>query len=135
MGGLDKTLQVWEAASGQQLLKQALDAKNPNIQPVAFSRDGQILVTRGQTLQFWETATGKELGQITPPAGRLSFNWVAFSPSGSILATTGFDATTQLWEVPGGKLLRKLGEAKDPKVRPFAPLPTFARSFRVTASC
>jgi WD40 repeat protein len=91
MAGLDQTRRVWEVASGNESWKLSLDAKNSNLQPVAFSADGHVLVTRGTALQFWETATGKELGQITPPV-RNAFNTVAFAPGGAILSSNGPDA-------------------------------------------
>jgi len=119
MAGLDKTLRVWETASGKELWKLALDAKNSNIQPLAFAADGSMLVTRGAALQFWETATGKELGQITPP---VRVSTVAFAPNGAILATSALDAASYLWEAPGGKLLRKLGEANARVYSNFRPV-------------
>lgn len=119
-GGLDKTFRVWELAGGKELWKQPADAKTSYPQPLAFAADGRLLATRdmrNQKVQLWETATGKELGQIQQMPNNTT--QVTFAPDGSALAATGFDGLSFLWEVPSGKLLHKLGQAIDPKVRGY----------------
>jgi len=59
-GGADRTVKVWEVASGRELF--TLQGTAP-IASVAFSRDGQRIVigSSDQTAKVWEPASGREL--------------------------------------------------------------------------
>jgi WD40 repeat protein len=61
-GSQDKTVGLWDLATGRQLRRFAVGA---GVDRVSFSKDGKTLTTRetDKTLREWEIATGKELKQ------------------------------------------------------------------------
>jgi len=100
-GGLDKTVKIWDSATGKELLT----LKGP-VLTVAFSPDGRRLASGSKTVKIWDSATGKELlalkGHVDPVLS------VAFSPDGRRLASGGFDKTVKIWDGTTGKELFSL---------------------------
>jgi WD40 repeat protein/tRNA A-37 threonylcarbamoyl transferase component Bud32 len=113
--GSDRTLRVWDAASGRLL--QAFRSDAAPFSAAAFSHDGRVLagavgdpadfsdVTVGLVL-LWDAATwkpsrtlsGHENGVLT----------VAFSPDGKQLASGGRDQAVRIWDPATGQELRTL---------------------------
>jgi hypothetical protein len=105
-GSWDKTLKLWEVATGKEL--RTFTGHSDHVLSVAFSPDGRTALsgsTFDDTLKLWEVATGKELHTFM---GHSDFVFsVAFSPDGhTALSGSGFDDTLKLWEVGTGKELR-----------------------------
>jgi WD40 repeat protein/serine/threonine protein kinase len=108
--GVDGTVRVWNAASGQELLA----LKGPpdsEVWGVTYSPDGRRLATVGRLareregatmrsegrLRVWDAVGGQELFTLTTTgAGN-----VAFSPDGRRLATPGADGTVRVWDAAG----------------------------------
>jgi WD40 repeat protein len=96
----DNTIKIWDIATGK-LLKEIsrkieIDWLNPNwIKSLAFSPDGQILVTGSDDLQVWNIEAGKSTS--LPHHS----NWIrslAFSPDGQTLASGSDDNIIEVWD-------------------------------------
>lgn len=101
-GGADRTIRVWEVATGKQL-HCIEDAGFP----VALSPDGTILASGSSqhdwSVRLWDAKTFKPL--CVYDGHRLGGNTLAYSPDGKTIATGGGDEV-YLWDIPGGKYLR-----------------------------
>ena len=102
-GSDDKTVKIWDSATGKELF--ALKGHAGPVRSVAFSPDGQRLASgsNDQTVKIWDSATGKELFSLKGHAGVV---WsVAFSPDGQRLASGSEDKTVKIWDSATGKEL------------------------------
>ncbi len=105
-GSGDKTVRLWEVASGKLL--RTLEGRYSLVLSVAFDPAGRTLASGSMdhTVMLWEVASGKLLRTLE---GHKSFiTSVAFDPAGQTLASGSNDHTVMLWEVASGKLLRTL---------------------------
>jgi eukaryotic-like serine/threonine-protein kinase len=91
----DKTVRVWEADGGKELL--TLKGHTDTVHSVAFSPDGRRLASAGwdQSVRVWDANTGKELLTLKGRTGPVES--VAFSPDGQRLASAGPDKTVRVW--------------------------------------
>ena len=114
-GGQDKTIKLWDVASGRLIrtlvdLNPAYKAPNhdENYQAVlatAFSPDGKTLAAGSwdETIKLWSVPEGKLLGAIEGKSDEIiSF---AFSPDGKVLASGSDDTTIRFWDVTSCRLL------------------------------
>jgi WD40 repeat protein/serine/threonine protein kinase len=107
-GGEDGTVKVWGTASGKDLLN--FKAHSLMIRVVAFSPDGQRILTSGQrdpTAKVWEAASGRELFTLKGHSNEI-FS-VTFSPDGRQIVTGSMDQTAKVWEANTGKELLTFG--------------------------
>jgi hypothetical protein len=95
--GADRTVRVWDVASGRQVLVLAghLDGVNQ----VAFSPDGAFIasVSDDRTLRLWDARTGAPLAILrgdTQGVGAL-----AFAPGGGQISTGSDDGSLRVWDV------------------------------------
>jgi WD40 repeat protein len=98
----DGTTEVWDAASGRQLL--ALTGHTAYLNELVFSPDGKFLATASadDTVRVWDGTSGRAL--LT-----LRSNHVAFSPEGDHLITVEGDATVlSVWDLETGEMLLTL---------------------------
>lgn len=106
-GSSDRTIKLWEAATGREL--RALNNSNTGIKALAFSPDGQLLASSGNDgkLRLWDTSSGQERSVINGhPKAVLA---LAFSPDGRWLASGGTeDQAVKLWEVATQRELHTL---------------------------
>ena len=104
--GMDRTVRVWDAATGQQVL--TLEGPPDLLLSLAFNAEGRRLVSSGKdhTVKVWDTATGKEL--LTLPGHSDTVICVALSPDGRRLASGSSDRTVRVWDAAGGACLLTL---------------------------
>jgi WD40 repeat protein len=96
----DKTVQLWEAATGT--CRSTLEGHFSWVQAVAFSPDGQLVASASEdkTVRLWEAATGTCRSTLEGHSN--SVTAVAFSPDGQLVASASEDKTVRLWEAATG---------------------------------
>lgn len=93
-GGIsDKTIKLWEVATGRELT--TLRGHSSVVLTVAFSPDGRTLASGStdNTVKVWDIASGREIKTFANRAG--SVNQVAFSPNGKMLVVVGDDGSVE----------------------------------------
>jgi len=105
-GSADKTIRLWDVASGQLL--RVLEGLTATVYSVAFSPDGRLLASGSgdSTIRLWDTTSGA-LRQ-TLRGHIATVNSVVFSPDGRTLASASGDNTIRLWDAASGALTRIL---------------------------
>jgi len=96
----DKTVQVWDAATGKNL--HTYTGLSKGVLAVAWSPDGKDLAfTSASIAQVWDTATDKLLLTYEGHTSRLTA--LAWSPDGKRVASGSIDKTVQVWDAATGK--------------------------------
>jgi WD40 repeat protein/DNA-binding SARP family transcriptional activator len=120
--GVDGTVRVWDAATGQP--RFILTGHTDEVLTARFSPDGQRLATGGRdnTARIWDLAPGSTAGKEIVRIERDSeVQALAFSPDGERLATGTLDGAIELWDAAdGGQLLSLKGSPGWPDLV-FAP--------------
>ena len=103
-GSEDKTVKVWDAVTGQELL--TLTGHKTGVTSVTFSPDsGQIVSGSGdKTVKVWDAVTGNE--SFTLKGHTSQVHCVAFSPDGKRIASgSGFTEPPQIkvWDAVKGR--------------------------------
>ena len=112
-GSQDKTVKLWDAATGRLL--RTFEGHSEAVTSVAFSPDGAHLLSgsHDKTLRLWDAASGQLIRSWV--AQRISVTAVAFSPDGRYLLSAGSDPSgrmdncVKLWDAQSGQLVRVFG--------------------------
>ncbi len=116
-GGWDKTVRLWDAATGEQL--RVFEGHTSHVHAVAFSPDGKRAASAAGgfvqrdgrrvfvdcTVRLWDVESGRQLKTFEGHK-----EWVvciAFSPDGRRLLSGSYDKTIRLWDVESGRQLRQ----------------------------
>ncbi len=107
-GGYEKTIRLWDPASGQELRQWA--SPEANLSSMLFAPNGRLLATGAiddPVVHLWDVSTGKEVRALRGlPRGVSS---VAFSRDGKVLAAGGYRTEEAfLWDVGSGKVIHRL---------------------------
>ena len=110
-GSYDKTVKLWDAATGAQL--RTFEGHADRVTSVAFSPDGTKVLSGSEdkTLKLWDAATGSLLRTFEGHANGV--NSVAFSPDGARVLSGGWDGKLKLWDAATGALQRTF-EGQEP---------------------
>jgi eukaryotic-like serine/threonine-protein kinase len=133
-GSGDKTVRVWDAATGQE--KLALRGQRGAVTSVAFSPDGSRIVSggfnvpdvkrsvggssEGAALKVWDAVTGQEL--LTLKGHTAAVQSLAFSADGKRIVSGSWDNTLKVWDaVTGQELLTLKGHSSQVWSVAFSP--------------
>ena len=99
-GSRDKTVKVWDATSGQEML--TLRGHTAAFR-VAFSPDGKRIASGSGdgTVKVWDATSGQETLTLKGHTGPVSS--VAFSPDGKRIASGDGDGTLKVWDATSGQ--------------------------------
>jgi WD40 repeat protein/uncharacterized caspase-like protein len=105
-GSVDKTIVLWDPATGNQL--RSLKGHTGTVNSIAFSVDDRQLASGSadNSIKIWDVATGREMQ--TMRGHKLYVSSIAFSPDGKMLVSGSGDQTVKLWDVASGRELRTL---------------------------
>ncbi|MCY2991083.1 MAG: protein kinase, partial [Planctomycetota bacterium] len=102
--GNDKTVRVWDVASGQE--QRRFEGTTEDVLGVTLSHDGRLALSGGpdKVARLWDVATGKELRKFV--GSKAGIGCLTFSPDGRLALSGGWDGLVCLWEVDTGRQLR-----------------------------
>jgi WD40 repeat protein/class 3 adenylate cyclase len=108
-GGYDRTVKLWDVATGREIISRkvvALPGQNAGVACVAFSPDGRSLSFCGNppAIQLWDAALKHPIGLLK--GHTMGSDYVAFSPSGRLMASCD-DETIRLWDVVSRRELKQ----------------------------
>jgi WD40 repeat protein/tRNA A-37 threonylcarbamoyl transferase component Bud32 len=104
-GDFDRTINVWDSASGQKVhsinIGQKVNSINSSnrITVVTFSPDSKRLASgsHGGTIKLWDSLTGLELSRLKGQVGEVTS--IAFSPDNVKIASGGGDSGVRIWNI------------------------------------
>ncbi|RYO99933.1 hypothetical protein DL765_010917 [Monosporascus sp. GIB2] len=110
-GSSDRTVKVWDAATGACL--STFEGHCSEVYSVAFSPDSNRVASGSvdQTVKVWDAATGACLSTLEGHGGLVES--VAFSPDGSRLASGSRDGTIKVWDAVTGAYLLTLKDHRN----------------------
>ena len=102
-GSMDKTVRVWEAATGAIL--STLEGHLENVVSVAFSPSGKQILSGSwdKTVRLWDAASGAIFLILEGHTKYVTS--VAFCPSGKQILSGSWDKTVRLWDAASGAIL------------------------------
>ena len=97
-----RTVSIWDASSGRELLRMGQDLGAEGV--IAYSPDGSKIASptrRDKTVKLFDSATGQELLTLEGYPNRVYC--LAFSPGGKSLASGTIKSMIKVWDVTTGE--------------------------------
>jgi WD40 repeat protein len=119
-GSADKTLRLWDVATGR--LIRVIEGHALPVTAVAFSPDERSVASGSadKTLKLWDVATGKLVRSFEGHSDTVTS--IAYSRDGRSLVSGSWDKTLRLWDVATGRLLHTFkGHANTVESVAFSP--------------
>jgi len=103
-GSGDKTIKLWDVATGQEI--RTFSGHSNVVNSVTFSPDGRQVVSGSgdKTIKLWDVATGQEIRTFSGHSNVV--NSVTFSPDGRQVVSGSSDKTIKLWDAATGREIR-----------------------------
>ncbi|MBD2205328.1 serine/threonine protein kinase [Calothrix sp. FACHB-1219] len=110
-GSWDKTIKLWNLATGEQI--RTFSGHSDTVNSVAFSPNGNTLASGSwdKTIKLWNLATGEQIRTLKVHSNTVIS--VAFSPDGNTLASGSSDKTIKLWNLATGEQIRTFSGHSD----------------------
>ena len=105
-GSLDGTIRVWDAETGEEVMKAFKLASNASIYSVSFSPDGKHVVSGSSDnlVRVLAVSTSEVIIEHLVLEGHsAAVTCVAFSPDGKRIASGSLDTTVRMWDAVTGK--------------------------------
>jgi WD40 repeat protein len=120
-GSEDKTVRIWDAATGRQ--RAVLNGHKGPVREVTVAPDGTWLASGSLdgTVRIWDSATGRQRARLRHVS---AIRAVAVAPNGTGLVGTDWEGTVRVWDPATGR--RKRAPADD--TRKMAAAPDLARA-------
>jgi WD40 repeat protein len=120
VAGDDHLVSIWDWVEDRLVVQ--LRGHLDWVQALAYSPDGQVLVSAGNDRQviFWNASSGDRLGLLeTLPC---AVTQLSFNHRGDQLAVTGFECGVRIYDVAERRLIRELtGSSDDLRALAFSP--------------
>ena len=99
-GSGDKTVKLWDIASGREL--RTLSGHSAPVTAVVFDPKDPLLASSDENaaIKLWDVASGREVRALHGHTDLVES--LAFSPDGRLLASASSDSTIRLWDVASG---------------------------------
>ncbi|MBV9205768.1 MAG: CHAT domain-containing protein [Actinobacteria bacterium] len=120
IGSSAGTAIICDTATGSRFFKIRANRSGAQLQDLAFSPDGRLLVTAGEdmTAQAWDAGNGRRLQTLAHDGVVYD---LAFSPDGRLLATASLDGTARVWDVARSRQLLTLRHVREVYGIAFSP--------------
>ncbi|OGF68159.1 MAG: hypothetical protein A2Y62_13550 [Candidatus Fischerbacteria bacterium RBG_13_37_8] len=107
----DKTIRIWDAETGQELL--CLNGHEDSVNSVAFSHVNYNLASGSNdwTIRIWDSETGDELRCFTSREAQITS--IAYSNSGKLIASAYSSGSVQIWDAETEQYRTCLGMHND----------------------
>jgi len=104
-GSYDRTIELWDAESGENL--GTLTGHHGSVNALAFHPEGRILASAADdsTVKLWDVEQQSRLDTLSEPT--MAQTCVAFHPSGRVLVAGGKDKRVRIWSMTGGNAEHK----------------------------